>query len=377
MRLYERPGSPYWWVAVTVDGNRYRSSTKCPLSGPKRDAKKAADRIVDQLKNAAEQQAKLQGKVWTIGESLTKWWAEHASHTDSADAIWSNIENLDRCLDCTTRVDKLTSAMLMDFRAKRRGELAYRSAKSKKALERAAARPPRHVSASTVNRDIAYLQAALRYVKLIHLQPIADIPWSNIKASENEPRNRFASHDEFDAMQAIDDAELADIIFAAVATGLRRGNMRWKWHMVDLRGTSVTIARTKGKVPMVIKLSAPVVDMLKRRRATVLKETGAIPAGAADVFEWRNFRRRWERLKKSLGLVDFRWHDLRHTFGTWARKAGVDLPTLKEAMAHKDIKTTQRYAHVEPDEVDSTFDKVAARMTQSATHSTKKTRKSS
>lgn len=375
MRLYQKPGSPYWWLDVTIDGHRYRVSTKSPLRGSKRDANKAADRIIDQVKQAAKKQAERAETAWTVSEALTIWWNEHASHTDSADAIWSNIENLDRCLDCSTGVDRLTSAMLMDFRAKRRGELAHRGAKSEKAKKAAAARPPKYVSASTVNRDLAYLQAAMRYVKLIHLQPIADLPWSDIKAKENEPRNRFASHDEFDAMQSVDDSELADLILAAVATGLRRGNMRWKWHMVDLRGTSVTIARTKGKVPMVVKLSAPVVVMLKRRRAAVLKETGAIPAGADDVFEWRNFKRRWAKLKKTLGLVDFRWHDLRHTFGTWARKAGVDLPTLKEAMAHKDIKTTQRYAHVEADEIEGTFDKVAARMAQSAAHSKSKSNK--
>lgn len=375
MRLYEKPGSPFWWLDVTLDGHRYRVSTKRPVKGPKREARVAADRIVDQIERQAKEAAKRSGQAWTISESLTKWWDEHASHTDSADAIWSNIENLDRCLDCSTRVDRLTSAMLMDFRARRRGELAHRSAKTKKAKERAAKRPPKYVSASTVNRDLAYLQAALRYVKLIHLQPIADLPWSKIKAAENEPRNRFASHEEFDAMQAIDDADLADIILAAVATGLRRGNMRWKWHMIDLRGTTVTIARTKGRVPMVIKLSPPVVEMLKRRRAAALAETGSIPAGADEVFVWRNFKRRWARLKKTLKLVDFRWHDLRHTFGTWARKAGVDLPTLKEAMAHKDIKTTQRYAHVEPDEIEGTFDKVAARMAQSAAHSKQKSSK--
>lgn len=368
MHLYQRDDTPYWWFDVTIDGRRYRRSTG---ETGKREAKKAADRKVDRIVKAQRRS----GEAWTISEAVHTWWNEHASHTDSADAIWSNIENVDRCLDCSIRVDALTSAALMDFRAKRRGELAHRSAKSDKAKKRAAARPPKYVSTSTINRDLSYLQAAMNYVKLIHKQPIADIPWSAIKSRESEPRNRFASHDEYDAMQAIDDPDLADIILAAVATGLRRGNMRWKWHMVDLRGTSITIARTKGRVPMVIKLSAPVLAMLKRRRAAVVKQTGQIPAGATDIFEWRNFRRRWEALRKSLGLVDFRWHDLRHTFGTWARKAGVDLPTLKEAMAHKDIKTTQRYAHVEPDEVDGTFDKVAARMSQNMSQKKTKPRK--
>lgn len=368
MRLYQRPGSPYWWLDVTVKGQRYRGSTG---EAGKRAARVAADRITDQLK----QKLKRAGEVWTIGEAVTRWWEDHAQNLRSADAIWSNIENIDRCLDCSIPVDSLTSAMLMDFRARRRGERANRSAKSDKAKERAAKRPPRYVQPPTINRDIAYLQAALNHARDIHGQPVPAIPWSKIKYPENQPRNRFASHDEFDAMRRADDADLSDIILAAVATGLRRGNMRWQWHMVDIRGATLTIARTKSGTPMVVKLSPPVISMLKRRRQAITKATGEIPTGATDVFEWTNFRRRWEALRKTLGLVDFHWHDLRHTFGTWARKAGVDLPTLKEAMAHKDIKTTARYAQVEPDEITSTFDKVAARMAQSTAHHATKERK--
>ncbi len=364
MRLYQRSGSPFWWLDTTVGGNRYRGSTG---ETGKRKAAQEAERIIDQL----EQKLKRDGAVWTISQALAKWYTEHAEQLRSGDAIWSNITNIERCLDCSTPVDMLTSAMLMDFRAKRRGEPANRSAKTEKAKKRIADREPVYVQPPTINRDLAYLQAALRHAKLIHLQPVADLPWSKIKYAENQPRNRFASHDEFEAMQSVDDAEMADIILAAVATGLRRGNMRWTWRQVDLRGKTVTIARTKGGVPIIVRLSAPVVEMLKRRRGD------EVPASDADVFDWTNFRRRWERLRKSLGMADFHWHDLRHTFGTWARKAGVDLPTLKEAMTHKDIKTTMRYAHVEADEIATTFDKVAERMAQSAAHSEEKTWKAS
>jgi integrase len=351
MRLYQRPGSPHWWLDTTVRGHRYRVSTK---EEGKREAKRAASHLVEQI----ELRLKKNGDVWTISQALAKWYDDHAQHLASADSIWSNLLNIERCLPCETPVSDLSSAMLMDFRAKRRGERANRSATTKKAKERAAKAEPRLVQPPTINRDLSYLQAALRHAKLIHGQPIADLPWSKIKYRENQPRNRFASQDEYASMLAATDAELADIILGAVSTGLRRGNMRWKWNQVDVRGRTVTIPRTKGRLPVIIRLAPPVVEMLKRRRA------GKVPAADADVFDWTNFRRRWEALRKTLGLGDFHWHDLRHTFGTWARKAGVDLPTLKEAMAHRDIKTTMRYAHVEADEIETTFDKVAEKLAQ-------------
>ena len=50
---------------------------------------------------------------------------------------------------------------------------------------------------------------------------------------------------------------------------------------------------------------------------------------------------------RSIGL-DFRLYDLRHTFGSRAVMAGVDLPTLKELMGHSTITMTMRYIHPTP-----------------------------
>ncbi len=51
---------------------------------------------------------------------------------------------------------------------------------------------------------------------------------------------------------------------------------------------------------------------------------------------------------RSIGL-DFRLYDLRHTFGSRAVMAGVDLPTLKELMGHSTITMTMRYIHPTPE----------------------------
>ncbi len=50
---------------------------------------------------------------------------------------------------------------------------------------------------------------------------------------------------------------------------------------------------------------------------------------------------------RKLGL-GFRLYDLRHTFGSRAAMAGVDLPTLKELMGHSSITLTMRYVHPTP-----------------------------
>jgi len=52
---------------------------------------------------------------------------------------------------------------------------------------------------------------------------------------------------------------------------------------------------------------------------------------------------------RKVGIKDFRWHDLRHTFATRLAQAGVDLYKVSKLLGHKDIKMTQRYSHHCPD----------------------------
>jgi len=47
--------------------------------------------------------------------------------------------------------------------------------------------------------------------------------------------------------------------------------------------------------------------------------------------------------------VRFRFHDLRHTFGSRLGMAGTDLKTIMEIMGHKTHKMAMRYQHPAPD----------------------------
>jgi integrase len=54
---------------------------------------------------------------------------------------------------------------------------------------------------------------------------------------------------------------------------------------------------------------------------------------------------RWEGGKR----VRFRFHDLRHTFGSRLGMQGVDLKSIMEIMGHKSAKVAMRYQHPSPD----------------------------
>lgn len=326
MRVYQRAGSPYWYYDFTWNGNRYRDSTK---ETDRRDAKIVAHAALAEVKTRPGRADR-----WAITHVIATWWDEHAQHTDSSDEIWSNIENLERCLDCRTMLNDLTYPMMLDFRAKRRGE---------------------GVCGPTINRDIAYLRAAINHAADMHGKSPPPINWKLLRYPENPWRVRFLSGEEYMRLITAAHDDLVPIITAGVTTGLRKANLigdtqrnkpKLQWHQVDLTGGTITIPKAKGHKPVVVGIS----PLLRQELMKIRKSKG-------DVFNTTNFKRRWQAAVEGAELVDFRFHDLRHTFGTWSRKGGVDLFALRNAMNHSSIAMTMRYAHVTDDEAVTAFDK--------------------
>ena len=64
---------------------------------------------------------------------------------------------------------------------------------------------------------------------------------------------------------------------------------------------------------------------------------------------YKSFRSAFEKAVRKAGLADFTFHDLRHTFASRLVMSGVDLPTVKELLGHKDISMTLRYTHLSTD----------------------------
>jgi integrase len=64
---------------------------------------------------------------------------------------------------------------------------------------------------------------------------------------------------------------------------------------------------------------------------------------------YRSFRSAFERAVRKAEIKGFTFHDLRHTFASRLVMAGVDLPTVKELLGHRDISMTMRYTYLSSD----------------------------
>jgi len=97
----------------------------------------------------------------------------------------------------------------------------------------------------------------------------------------------------------------------------------------------------KSNVVIIPQMASSIIkDAVKRSKSGYLFEnprTGK-PYG--------NIKRTWATALKFAKIEDFRFHDLRHTFGTYALLATRDLKGVQEAMNHSTIGQTSKYAHI-------------------------------
>lgn len=332
MSIRKREGSPFWWYDFTIGGTRFRGSTG------ETDKRKAREAERDQQVLAKDGQVRRDN--WRLIDVLATYWDERGNDRRSADTIFHQLAMLRLGLDRNLLISKLTNAMLMDYRAKRRGGLGVQEG----------ARIPQ---AHSINREIVLLRAALRWCHNLHGQPLPKLAWKEVRAAEPPNRTRFASHDEYQALLDAAHEDLKPIIICAVATGLRLGNiLNLDWTEVSLSSGWITV-RVKGN---------------KEHSARIAPHLRAVLSRTADkdrkgkVFVTTNFRRRWTAALKTAGMANFKFHDLRHTFGSWARQSGADIADIKEAMGHSTVEMTMRYAHIKPDEHVTAFDRVSERL---------------
>ncbi len=67
----------------------------------------------------------------------------------------------------------------------------------------------------------------------------------------------------------------------------------------------------------------------------------------------------FERARKDAKLEDFRFHDLRHTFATRLRAAGVHQMDIMTLLGHRTLKVTLGYAHAVPERLRSAVDSLS------------------
>ena len=59
-----------------------------------------------------------------------------------------------------------------------------------------------------------------------------------------------------------------------------------------------------------------------------------------------DFRKSWESVLRKAAIKDFRWHDLRHSAGSYLAMNGASLRDIAEILGHKTLEMAMRYSHL-------------------------------
>lgn len=202
------------------------------------------------------------------------------------------------------------------------------------------------VSVATVNRELACLKHMFN--KAIEWGKAEANPVRKVKLfKENNVRVRYLEKEEIKKLIDNASAHLKPVLIVALNTGLRKSEiLNLKWRDLDFKHDIIFVMQSKSGE----RREIPMNTLVKRTLVAVRKhpESPYVFCNAKGE-SYANVRKSFFTACKKSGIIEFRFHDLRHTFASHLVMSGVDLNTVRELLGHKSLEMTLRYSHLSPD----------------------------
>jgi integrase len=158
-------------------------------------------------------------------------------------------------------------------------------------------------------------------------------------------RLRYLSEEEAERLIFNCDKNLKPIVITALNTGMRKSEiLKLTWDRVDLKNRLILLDKTKNGE----RREIPVNDTLYNALSGLTRhlKTDYVFYNPETLKPYYDLKRSFGVALRKSHILDFRFHDLRHTFASRLVMKGIDLTTVKELLGHKDVKMTLRYAHL-------------------------------
>ncbi len=317
-----------WHVCIRHNGRKIQKSLKIPVGKKEheRKAKGMESKIRVQLIEETYFDKPI-GCKKTFKELMDKFMQEHAPKVSSS----------------MQRSYKTSLKHLIPFFGDLNLTLISRSKISKyKAL-----RKGESIAPATINRELAMISKAFSLSveewEWLRYKPFRKIP----KEKENNKRDRWLTEEEEKRLLENSPEWLREIITFALNTGVRQEEgLSLKWSRVNLLRKTVLINNTKNGKPRTIPLNKIALDvLLKRSKVRSIKNDFVFLNRNGKKINACNLRTSFYIALRKSRIVNFRWHDLRHSFCTKLSQRGIDLYKIAKLAGHEDVKMTQRYSH--------------------------------
>ena len=217
-------------------------------------------------------------------------------------------------------------------------------------LQATKTRRGRPMSPATVVRYLAALSHALN-IAVKDWEWMEDSPMRKVsKPREPRGRERFLSDDEraalLTACRESTSRFLYPVVVLAVSTGMRSGEMMGlRWPQVDLKRGQIRLHDTKNGASRAVPLTGHALDLIEDLSKVRRIDTDLLFPGS-DVTKPVDLKKPWTTAVRKAKLLDFRFHDLRHTAASYLAMNGATTIEIAAVLGHKTLQMVKRYSHL-------------------------------
>jgi len=228
---------------------------------------------------------------------------------------------------------------------------------------------------SSIGRKLAALKSFFRY--LVTVKRLEKDPLVLINSPKQEkPLPKFLTVDDafhlLDAIKLDSGLDLRDraVLEVFYSTGIRVSELvGLDWADIDVQLGIVRVVG-KGAKERIVPIGAVALKALEPYAESVRLQWQVACRGETPVFLNHRGRRITTRsvariVEKHLKLagIDIKMgpHGLRHSFATHLLNGGADLRVIQELLGHVSLSTTQRYTHLNLDQLTAVYDKAHPR----------------
>ena len=206
------------------------------------------------------------------------------------------------------------------------------------------------VQPQTVKRDLSVLSSAINTAIIewnipLNMNPVSKIRWRQT----DQPRDRRFEDGEETQLLSHATPFMARMITVAVETAVRRSELlRIKRSHINFSKQTLEIGLTKTGKPRTIPLSSRALKAIKEQLRASEK---VIPIEERPIFQITGSRlfKDFQKLREEVGMIDFRWHDLRHEATSRLFEKGLNMMEVASITGHEDIAMLKRYTHIKPE----------------------------
>ena len=201
------------------------------------------------------------------------------------------------------------------------------------------------VSPYSIQKELNVLKHLLRLCvewEIIPVNPAQGIKAPRVPAG----RVRYLQPTELRALLEASPDWLRYFIMLAVCTGMRRGEiLGLRWLDIDIVHCRIFLPQTKNGDSRIVYLNQMALTVL---RACLGTSQAASHEKLFPGISGEKVSVAFKRICRTIKIVNFRFHDLRHTAASWLRMSGADIHTVAQLLGHKDLRMAARYQHLSP-----------------------------